>query len=525
MGPSLYDACPNDPWRDRFQLPAFEKAMIERNWLGEKTKQGFYKKVAKGEQKEIWAIDWKTVEYHPAQKPRFASVDAVKDIEDVPERLRMLMKADDRAGKFLWNLFSDYVLYAAEMVPEISDRMVEMDRAMRWGYAHKFGPFELWDALGFQDVACRIQKEGRALPPNIQEMLATGATSLYRAQDGHPHTEYFDFARKDYAALETRPGILSLADVKRANGVVKKNAGASLVDLGDGVLCVEFHSKMNSIGEDIINMLYAGLDETNRNFDAMVIANEGENFSVGANLVGILLAAQEGEWDDLNDIVNRFQQVNMALKYAAKPVISAPFGRTLGGGCEIAMHTIPQASAELYMGQVELGVGLIPSAGGCKELLLRLKEARKAFELIAFAKVSMSAEEAKILGFLDRSVPITMNAERLVADAKALALTVAPNYVPGVPRTDIKVAGDSAYGLLKLGVWSARQGEFITDHDVVVGEKLAYVLAGGRLAGEHLVSEQYLLDLEREAFLSLCGNVKTQDRMAHMLKTGKPLRN
>ncbi len=522
---SLYADCVDDPWRERFQLPEFEKVMIERNLLGDKTREGFYKKVGKGEEKEIWAIDWKTLEYHKADKPRFASVDALKDIEDVPERLRRLVKSDDRAGQFLWKVFSDYVLYAAEMTPLIADRMVEVDRAMKWGYAHKFGPFELFDALGFQDVVCRLQEEGRTLPQSVQDMVAAGATSLYRRPEGQAHTEYFDFGKRAYAKLETAPGTLCLSDIKRANGVVKQNAGASLVDLGDGVLCCEFHSKMNSIGEDIISMLYAGLDELNRNYDAMVIANEGENFSVGANLVGILLAAQEGEWDELNEAVNRLQQINMALKYAAKPVISAPFGRTLGGGCEIAMHTIPQASAELYMGQVELGVGLIPAGGGCKELLARLKEARKVFELIAFAKVSMSAVEAKNYGFLDPSVPITMNPDRLIADAKALALAAAPNYVPGVPRTDIKVCGDATYGLLKLGVWSARQGEYITDHDVTVGEKLAYVLAGGHLAGEHLVSEQYLLDLEREAFLSLCGTVKTQERIAHILKTGKPLRN
>jgi 3-hydroxyacyl-CoA dehydrogenase len=282
---------------------------------------------------------------------------------------------------------------------------------------------------------------------------------------------------------------------------------------------------MNSIGEDIINMLYAGLEETQKNFEAMIVANEGENFCVGANLVPILLAAQEGEWDELNEAVKRLQQVNMALKYARKPVVSAPFGRVLGGGCEIVLHTIPQASAELYMGQVELGVGLIPAAGGCKELTLRLKDARKCFELIGMAKVSMSAEEAKNLGLLDRAAPITMNPERLVADAKALALTLAPNYVPGVPRTDVKVGGDAAYALLKLGVWSFTQGGYITQYDSVIGEKLAYVLAAGRLVGDQLVSEQYLLDLEREAFLSLCGNVKTQERIAHMLKTGKPLRN
>jgi len=527
IGPNLYAAIPDDPWRDRFLTPDYQKQMVERKWLGEKTGQGFYKKVVKGEEKEIWAIDWKTLEYHPAQKPKFPSAEAVKPIEDLPERLQALINSNDRAGKFLWKLFSDYFLYAAEKVPEISNRIVEIDRAMRWGYGHKFGPFELWDALGFQNVVHRLQKDGRALPANIQEMVDRGATSLYRyaADKGGARTEYFDFGKKQYQEVESRPGVLVLADIKRAKGVVKKNAGASLIDLGDGVLCVEFHSKMNSIGEDIIAMMNAGLEETNRNFEAMVIANEGENFCVGANLMAVLLAAQEGEWDELNDVVNRFQQANMALKYAAKPVVSAPFKGTLGGGCEIVLHTIPQAAAELYMGQVEVGVGLIPAAGGCKELLIRLKEPRPVFELVGMAKYSMSAEEAKKLGLLDRNAGISMNAERLIADAKALALSLVPNYVPGVPRTDIKVTGDAGYALLKLGLWTFRQGNYVTDYDMVVGEKLAYVLAGGRLAGEHLVSEQYILDLEREAFLSLCGNPKTQERMAHMLKTGKPLRN
>jgi len=273
-------------------------------------------------------------------------------------------------------------------------------------------------------------------------------------------------------------------------------------------------------------MLYAGLEETNRNFDAMVIANEGENFSVGANLMMVLLAAQEGDWDELNRAIHRFQQVNMALKYAAKPVVSAPFARTLGGGCEIVLHSRrAQASAETYIGLVEVGVGLIPGGGGCKELLLRLKDPRKVFELIGYAKVSSSAEDAKKLGLLDRNDSISMNPERLIGDAKALALSLAPGYAPGVPRTDIKVAGESGYALLKLGVWSARQGHFISDHDVTIAEKLGNVLTGGRLTGEQMVSEQYLLDLEREAFLSLCGMPKTQERIQYMLKTGKPLRN
>jgi 3-hydroxyacyl-CoA dehydrogenase len=314
--------------------------------------------------------------------------------------------------------------------------------------------------------------------------------------------------------------------VKRSNGVIKQNSGASLIDLGDGVVCVEFHSKMNAIGEDNIAMLYAGLDQLNSNFDAMVVANDGQDFSVGANLMLMLLGAQEEEWDELNAAVNRFQQVNMAMKYAPKPVVAAPFARTLGGGCEISLHAARvQASAELYMGLVEVGVGLIPGGGGCKELLLRLKDPRRVFELIGYAKVSSSAADAQHLGYLHKADEISMNPERLIGDAKALALSLVPHYTPGTPRHDIKVAGETGFAMLKLGIWTARQGQYITDYDVVVGEKLANILTGGRLTGEHFVSEQYLLDLEREAFLSLCGHKKTQERMQYMLKTGKPLRN
>jgi 3-hydroxyacyl-CoA dehydrogenase len=528
VGSNLYNLVPNDPWRDRFLPLDFEKKMIERNWLGEKTGQGFYKRVGKGDNREIHVLDWKTLEYHPAQKPRFPSVEVARNIEDLGERLRTLIRSNDRAGNFLWKVFSDLFLYSAEMIPEISDRIVEIDRAMRWGYANKLGPFELWDTLGFVDVITRLETERRMLPPAVKDALSRGVISLYRHEDRNdePRTLYFDFHKKDYRPIEPRPGIIVLSDLKRTHGVMQENSGASLIDLGDGVLCAEFHSKMNSLGEDNIGMLYAGLEETSRNFDAMVIANEGENFSVGANLMMVLLAAQEGDWDELNRAIHRFQQVNMALKYAAKPVVSAPFARTLGGGCEIVLHSRrAQASAETYIGLVEVGVGLIPGGGGCKELLLRLKDPRKVFELIGYAKVSSSAEDAKKLGLLDRNDSISMNPERLIGDAKALALSLVPGYAPGVPRTDIKVAGESGYALLKLGVWSARQGHFISDHDVAIAEKLGNVLTGGRLTGEQMVSEQYLLDLEREAFLSLCGMPKTQERIQYMLKTGKPLRN
>lgn len=523
---NLYQAVPHDPWRDRFQPPPFLQALVDRKWLGDKTGQGFYKKV--GPQKDLHALDWKTLEYRPAGRPKFADAEAAKQIEDLGERLRFLVASQGRAGSFLWKVLSDHMLYAAERVPEISDRIVEIDRAMRWGYANKLGPFELWDALGFESTTRRFESEGRPLPESIRRMLSAGAPSFYRSADqaGQPREEYFDFGANSYRDLAPLAGSISLPAVKRARGVVKRNAGASLIDLGDGVLGVEFHSKMNALGEDQIGMIYAALEETKKNFLATVIANEGENFSVGANLVLALGAAQEEEWDELGWAIHRFQQANMAIKYAAKPVVAAPFSRALGGGCEIALHASRcQASAELYMGLVEVGVGLIPGAGGCKELLLRLKDIRKVFELIGTAKVSTSAADAQRLGLLNRADSISMNPDRLIQDAKTLALSLVPVYEQGSPRTDVTVMGGAGFAMLKLGAWSMRQGGYITDHDLVIAEKLAKVLTGGNLTGMQTVTEQYLLDLEREAFLSLLGQRKTQERMAHMLKTGKPLRN
>jgi len=525
---NLYELVPHDPWRERFVLPGFFTQMIESGWLGDKTGQGFYKRTGKGEQKEILALDLKTLEYHPSRKARLASVDALRNIEDLPQRLRALMALTDRAGTFLWRLFSDLVLYSGSMIPEISDRVVEIDRAMRWGYANTLGPFELWDALGVEETVARMRKEQRQIPENVEKMLCAGAKNFYQApdHDRRPHHEYFDFHENSYRWLEDRPGVVVLKDVKHAHGVVKKNGGASLIDVGDGVLCLEFHSKMNSLGDDQISLIRAGIEESSKNFEAMIIANQGENFSVGANLMLVLLAAQEEEWEELEAAINRFQQATMMIKYAPKPVVSAPFGMTLGGGCEIAIHSARvQASAETYMGLVEVGVGVIPGAGGTKETLVRFGSAQKAFELIGYAKVSTSAAEARALGLLRPQDQISMNPERLIEDAKSLALAIAPSYVAGVPRTDVEVGGAEDLALLKTGIYLARQANYITEYDTVVGEKLAYVLCGGPLTGRQTVSEQYLLDLEREAFLSLCGQRKTQERMQHMLKTGKPLRN
>jgi 3-hydroxyacyl-CoA dehydrogenase len=515
VGDNLYHAVPGDPWRDRFLLPDFHNKMIERGWLGEKSGQGYYKRV--GRDKQIHAIDLKTLDYHLALKPQFPAVEAARHIDDLAERLRTLVLGTDRAGTFLWKLFGDYMLYSAGCVPEISDRIVEIDRAMRWGYAHKLGPFELWDALGFEDVCRRLESAGGKLPENVVRMRRGGSQSWYGRASADD--TFFDLASNVYRPFEP-PGLILERQTR-----IKSNPGAALVDVGGGVLCVEFHSKMNTLGEDQIRMLEAGVAETEKNFEAMIVANQGETFSAGANLALVLLTAQNGEWEDLAEMVHRFQQVNLALKYSKKPVVAAPFSRALGGGCEICLHAARiQASAETYIGLVEVGVGVIPAAGGCKEMLLRVGDARTIAERIGQAKVSSSAEEARQLGFLNAADRVTMNPDRLIGDAKELALALAPGYTPP-PRAQVKIGGEAVFALLKLGVWTYRQGGYISDYDVVVLEKLAHVLSGGRLTGEQTVSEQYLLDLEREAFLSLCGNPKTQERMQYTLKTGRPLRN
>jgi 3-hydroxyacyl-CoA dehydrogenase len=525
---NLSELAPGDPSHDRYMVPEYMARMIERGWLGEKRGQGFYKRVGKGAEKEIWAIDRATLEYHEAARPKFASAEAVRGMEDLPARLRAMAASDDPAGRFLWRLFRDLFVYSAQVAIEIADRVVEIDRAMRWGFAFKLGPFEMWDALGVEASVKRMRAEGVDPPASVERMLASGARSFYEAADraGEPGTRYFDLAAGGWSELEPRPGVLVLDQIRRARGVVRQNAGAALVDLGDGVLCLEFRGKMNTLGDDTVLMTNAAIEEAARGFQALVIANQGENFSAGANLMLLLLNAQEGEWDEIDAAVRRFQAANMALKYAPVPVVAAPFAMTLGGGCEMALHaTRVQASAETYMGLVEAGVGLIPAGGGCKELLARLGDARTAFELIGYAKVSASAAHARELGLLRTCDGVSMNPERLVGDAKAAALALVPSYAPGAPRDDIPVAGVAGYATLETGAYLAREGGFISEHDALIGEKLAYILSGGRLTGAQRVSEQYLLDLEREAFLSLCGTAKTHERIQYMLKNGKPLRN
>ncbi|MBS1850984.1 MAG: enoyl-CoA hydratase/isomerase family protein [Acidobacteria bacterium] len=542
--------------RSDLKLPGFMQQMLERKWLGDKTKGGFYKKSKVEGKEERLALDWRTLEYHPQQKPKFPALDMAKNIEQTGARVKSLLGLDgngpqknDRAGAFLWAALSDVWTYSANRVPEISDSMVEIDRAMRLGFNWELGPFELWDAAGVEASVERMKKEGRPVAANVEKLLASGKKSWY-ADDPEAASgrAYWDLGAESYAPVVVPAGVWSVEVAKKSNGVVKKNAGASLVDLGDGVACIEFHSKMNSLGGDIVGLIHQTLKPGGQGeaFDAFVITNDAANFSVGANLMLLLMSAQEEEWDEVDLAIRQFQGMTQAIKFSPKPVVIAPFGMALGGGVEMSLHAASrQPHAELYMGLVEVGVGLLPGGGGCKEMLLRAVDAaasirpggrgesvelveamKRAFETIATAKVSTSAAEARALGFLTKADSITMNRQRLLSDAKARALELARSgYEPPLPRADIPAPGENMLVTLKLGVHILRQGEYITDYEVKLGTKIAEVLCAGNITSGTPVSEQYLLDLEREAFKSLCGERKTQERIQYTLKTGKTLRN
>jgi 3-hydroxyacyl-CoA dehydrogenase len=537
---NLYEAVPEDEERSAFVLPDFVSRMVERRLLGDKTGGGFYqKRKGGGEEKEIWTLDAASLEYRPRAAAKFPSLDAAKNVEDTGARIKSLAWGKDRVGAFLWKTMSSVFAYAANRVPEIADTVVEVDRAMKWGFGWELGVFETWDAVGVEKSVARMKEEGRAVPLNVQRMLDAGATSFYKSEGGQDF--YFDFASEKYVPVAPPPGVIVLKSVKDRTGVIRKNSSASLVDVGDGVACLEFHSKMNSIGGDTLQMLKFALSEVERNFVGLVVGNQGQNFSVGANLMLVLLGAQEEEWDEIDLGVRAFQQATMSLRYSPKPVVVAPFQFTFGGGCEMTLHgDRARAAAETYIGLVEVGVGLIPAGGGTKEMLLRALDSipagvaeadpfpfvKRAFETIALAKVATSAAEAKQFGFLREEDSYSMNADRLIADAKQEILALASvGYTQPRQRTDILALGNAALSTFKLGIHQMKRGGFISDYDAIIGEKLARILTGGDLNHETRVSEQYLLDLEREAFLSLCGHRQTQERIAHMLKTGKPLRN
>ena len=534
---NLFEALPEDEEREMFVVPEVLATMVQRGLLGNKTKAGFYKK--QGDKREIWALDTATLDYRPLEKVKLPSLEMAKNIEDLPERIKALTWGKDRAGAFLWKTLAKTLTYAAKRIPEIADNVVEVDRAMRWGFGWELGPFEVWDAIGVEKSVSRMKEEGMSVPANVEQMLASGATSFYKKDNGQQ--SYFDFASGKSVPLADQPGVLILKSIKDRTGVIKKNAGASLLDIGDGVACLEFHSKMNAIGGDTLQMLKFALGEVEKNFAGLVVGNQGANFCVGANIMLMLMEAQEENWDELDMMARVFQNSTMSLRYSPKPVVVAPFQMVFGGGCEMVLHADRvRAAAETYIGLVEVGVGIIPAGGGTKEMLLRVMDSiphgvddadpfpfvKRAFETIALAKVATSAEEARSLGFLSGDDTISMNADRLIADAKKEVLALAASgYVAPQQRKDILALGAPALATLKLGIHQMKRAGYISDHDAEIGTQLARILTGGDLNHPTRVSEQYLLDLEREAFLSLVGMRKTQERIAHMLKTGKPLRN
>jgi 3-hydroxyacyl-CoA dehydrogenase len=527
-------------------LPDFFLKMLERKWLGDKTGGGFYKKIKSvaGKEDERQVLDWKTLEYRPPQKPKFPALEMAKNAEQTGARVKMLLGVDagashkgDRAGEFLWSALADLWTYSANRVPEICDSVAEI-------------------TVERMKVE-RMKKDGRAVAEgiaegvaeNVEKLLSAGKKSWYVDEPAVTGGRaYWDLGAGSYTPIAVAAGVWSVGAAKKSRGVVKSNAGASLMDLGDGVGCIEFHSKMNAIGTDIISLTSQALkpEGLGNSFEAFVITNDAVNFSAGANLMLLLMLAQDEEWDEIDLAVRQFQGMTQAIKFSPKPVVVAPFGMALGGGCEIALHAAArQAHAELYMGLVEVGVGLLPGGGGCKEMLLRavdsaaavrpsgrgesvemLEAMKKAFETIAMAKVSTSAEEARGLGFLSEADRVTMNRERVLADAKARALVlVSAGYEPPARRSEIPAPGENILATLKLGVHIMRQGEYITEYEAKLGTKIAEVLCGGKVTPGSPMSEQYVLDLEREAFKSLCGEKKTQERIQYTLKTGKTLRN
>ncbi|MGC2662167.1 MAG: 3-hydroxyacyl-CoA dehydrogenase/enoyl-CoA hydratase family protein [Bryobacteraceae bacterium] len=534
-------------------LPEFIVQMLERKWLGDKTGQGFYKKTKDSSGGEVrLGLDWKTLAYRPSERVKFPALDFAKNAESLSERIKLLLSGDPRkdiTADFYWRLLPGIWNYSAERIPEIADDIASLDLAMKTGFNWEMGPFEMWDAAGVPATIEKMKAAGTVIAPAAEALLAAGYSSWYRDDSSSPSGRaYFDIVSGGYKPVPLAPGTGSVRLAKEARGVVKENPGASLIDLGDGVACIEFHTKMNAIGNDILSLVTQTLrpgGDAVKQFEAFVIASDAVNFSAGANLMQLLLAIQDQEWDDVEAVIRSFQAMTQAIKFCPRPVVAAPCGLCLGGGAEVALHaSARQAHAELYMGLVETGVGLIPAGGGCKEMVLHaMDEAgmgdggradsvelmdalRRRFETIAMAKVSTSASDARTLDFLLPSDSITMNRDRLLEDAKHRACEMAKaGYAPPLPRTKIMAMGENMLASLKMGVRLMREGEYISDHDVKIANWLAYILCGGNLTPGSLVSEQYYLDLELEAFLSLCGEQKTAERIAHTLKTGKPLRN
>lgn len=529
---NIAQAVPSE--KERFVLPPFVARMLQSGLLGDKTGRGFYRKVKGAAGSTIEVLDYNTMNYVPTGPVAFEALEQAHAASGIAEKLRVLLQGKDPGALFAWKVTKQVLLYAAEIALDIAGDIAAIDEGMRLGFNWQLGPFEIWDALGVKQIAERMLAEGSELPSIVKQVLTAGGHFYRESESG----EIAFFSPPDYKQVTSNPYTFSLKKASIQGKLIYSNAGAKLVDMGDGVACLEFRSPNNSIGPDIVEMVYKSLAEVEHNYQGLVIGNQGKNFCVGANLMLVLLNAEEEDWDDLELMIRQFQQCNMAIKYAAKPVVAAPFGMTLGGGTEICLHCYGiHAAAETYMGLVELGVGLIPAGGGCKEMAVRAMEGilpgvqvaadnflAKRFEYVAMAKVSTSAEQARQMGFLRYHDAYSMNSGHVLLDAKAKVLELARNFRPKLPEK-VKAAGRGVGATLELALYTMHEGRFISAYDALLGRKLAYIFSGGNISAGALVDEQHYLDLEREAFLSLAGEPKTQERIRYMLSEGKPLRN
>ncbi|TKB98564.1 3-hydroxyacyl-CoA dehydrogenase/enoyl-CoA hydratase family protein [Pedobacter cryophilus] len=533
----LYANVPNDEAREAFVLPDYVKKMQENKWLGDKTGQGFYKKTKDAAGKtEILALDLKTLEYRSQNKVKSATLEATKPIENLRERMKVYAAGKDKAAEFFRISFSGLFEYVSNRIPEISDETYRIDDAMRAGFGWELGPFEVWDALGVKAAVEMMKANGNTPAAWVTQMLDAGNSSFCKVENGAK--SYYDIPSKSYKQIPGQDAFIILDNI-RANKTIWENAGTTLTDIGDGILNLEFHTKMNTIGGEVLSGINKAIDIAEKDYRGLVIGNDGANFSAGANVGMIFMMAVEQEWDEVNMAIKMFQNTAMRLRYSSIPVVVAPHNLTLGGGCEFCLHADHvQLNAETYMGLVEFGVGLIPGGGGTKEFALRASDAfvegqieqnvlKDRFLTIAMAKVSTSAQEAFDLGYLLKDkYSISMNRSRLIADAKQKALELADaGYTQPVRRTDIKVLGKFGLGMVYAGANTMKSGNYISEHDQKISQKLGYVMCGGDLSAPSIVTEQYLLDLEREAFLSLCGEKKTLERIQSIITKGKPLRN
>ncbi|AUJ23176.1 3-hydroxyacyl-CoA dehydrogenase/enoyl-CoA hydratase family protein [Virgibacillus dokdonensis] len=532
---NVYDQVEGEE-KEKFSVPEFMHTMQEKGWLGAKSGQGFFLKKKGKDGSVIYELNPKTLEYEDRKKLKTKATEMAKQEKGLHRKMKTLLaQKDDRASALVWSILKPVFIYAAELTGEIADDIAAIDDAMKWGFGWELGPFETWDAIGLRKSVERMQSEGETVPTWVLQLLEAGKESFYQTENGNVY--FYDqgtYKKKDVNKKE-----IHLRSLKEVQGVIKKNTGASLIDLGDGVACLEFHSRSNAIGLDIMQMVHFAIEEVEKNYEGLVIGNQGKNFCVGANLAMMLMEAQDDNFFELDMVIRQFQNMTMAIKYANKPVVVAPFNMTLGGGAEVSLPAASiQASAETYMGLVEFGVGLIPGGGGTKELYVKMlrqlpkgvsfdttKVANDVFEKVATAKVSTSAAEAREFGFLDQCDRISVNPDHLLYDAKENVLSLANSGYRAPKREKIPVVGDAGYAAMVLGAKNLHLSGYASEHDVKMAEKLAYVLSGGRIQEGTKIDEQVMLDLERDAFLSLIGEPKTQQRMQHMLVKGKPLRN